>query len=47
MNMKLTLTSNSTATGREQNRRVEIVISGDPIGSLPVWDRTYSLIQRR
>jgi outer membrane protein OmpA-like peptidoglycan-associated protein len=38
---------NSTANGREQNRRVEIVISGDPIGSLPVWDRTYSLIPRR
>ena len=37
------LVANSTAAGREQNRRVEIVISGDPIGNLPFWDRTYSL----
>ncbi len=29
-----------------QNQRVEIVISGDPIGSLPFWDRTYSLTHR-
>jgi outer membrane protein OmpA-like peptidoglycan-associated protein len=35
------LVSNSTASGREQNRRVEITISGDPIGNLPAWDRTY------
>ena len=35
--------SNATAGGREQNRRVEIVISGDPIGTLASWDRTYSL----
>jgi flagellar motor protein MotB len=40
------LASNATARGREENRRVEIVISGDPIGSLPVWDRTYTLSQR-
>ena len=26
-----------------ENRRVEIVISGDPIGTLPFWDKTYSL----
>ena len=32
---------------REQNRRVEIVISGDSIGTLPFWDRTYSLMTRR
>jgi outer membrane protein OmpA-like peptidoglycan-associated protein len=38
--------SNATASGREQNRRVEVVISGDPIGDLPVWDHTYSLSQR-
>ena len=25
------------------NSRVEIVISGDPIGTLPFWDRTYPL----
>lgn len=24
--------SNDTATGRQQNRRVEMVVSGDPIG---------------
>jgi len=41
------LVANSSAAGREQNRRVEIVISGDPIGTLPFWDRTYSLMQRR
>jgi flagellar motor protein MotB len=29
--------------GQEENSRVEIVISGDAIGSLPFWDRTYSL----
>jgi outer membrane protein OmpA-like peptidoglycan-associated protein len=29
--------------GLEENSRVEIVISGDPIGSLPFWDHTYSL----
>ena len=34
---------NTTAEGREQNRRVEIVISGDAIGNLPLWDKTYSL----
>jgi flagellar motor protein MotB len=37
------LVSNATASGREQNRRVEIVISGSPIGTLANWDRTYSL----
>jgi outer membrane protein OmpA-like peptidoglycan-associated protein len=31
---------NSTAEGREANRRVEIVISGDPIGDLPLWGFT-------
>jgi outer membrane protein OmpA-like peptidoglycan-associated protein len=39
--------SNSSASGREANRRVEIVISGDPIGSLAYWDRPYSLTVRR
>jgi flagellar motor protein MotB len=29
--------------GEAENSRVEIVISGDPIGALPFWDRTYSL----
>jgi outer membrane protein OmpA-like peptidoglycan-associated protein len=37
------LVSNATASGREQNRRVEITISGSPIGTLPYWDKTYSL----
>jgi flagellar motor protein MotB len=41
------LVSNSSVSGREQNRRVEIVISGSSIGTLPFWDRTYSLTTRR
>lgn len=32
--------------GSEENTRVEIVISGDPIGTLPFWDRTYSLTSK-
>ncbi|HLI86627.1 MAG TPA: OmpA family protein [Bryobacteraceae bacterium] len=40
-------TSNATEKGRVENRRVEIVISGDPIGSMPFWDRTYSLAPHR
>ena len=35
--------SNAAAGGRERNRRVEIVISGEPIGTLASWDRKYSL----
>ena len=35
--------TNATAEGREQNRRVEIVIAGPSIGNMPLWDRTYSL----
>jgi flagellar motor protein MotB len=34
---------NSSAAGREANRRVEVVISGDPIGDLPFWNRPYTL----
>jgi len=41
------LVSNSSPAGREENRRVEIVISGEAIGTLPYWDRTYSLLPRR
>jgi flagellar motor protein MotB len=40
------LVANSTAAGREQNRRVEITIAGDPIGVVPTWDRTYPLVRR-
>lgn len=38
--------SNETAAGRQQNRRVEIVIAGPAIGSVPVWEQTYSLQPR-
>lgn len=37
------LVSNASASGREENRRVEIVITGDAIGAMPFWDRAYSL----
>jgi flagellar motor protein MotB len=37
-------TSRPVAAGNSpQNRRVEIVISGDPIGTLATWDHTYPL----
>ena len=39
--------SNASAEGREQNRRVEIVISGEPIGEMATWDRPYQLGPRR
>jgi flagellar motor protein MotB len=35
--------SNATASGREQNRRIEIIVSGAPIGTLASWDRTYTI----
>jgi outer membrane protein OmpA-like peptidoglycan-associated protein len=38
--------SNSSAEGREQNRRVEIVVSGPSIGGMALWDRTYSLTSK-
>ena len=34
---------NTSAAGRAANRRVEIVISGDSIGDLPLWDHPYTL----
>ena len=37
------LVSNATEQGRMENRRVEIVITGDAIGNVPSWDRTYPL----
>lgn len=40
------LASNATAAGREENQRVEIVISGNPIGNIPFWDSGYSLTSR-
>ncbi len=39
--------SNANAAGRAQNRRVEITIAGDPIGTLASWDRTYSVMPRK
>jgi outer membrane protein OmpA-like peptidoglycan-associated protein len=41
------IASNATAAGREQNRRVEVVISGDSIGNKALWDRPYSLRSQR
>jgi outer membrane protein OmpA-like peptidoglycan-associated protein len=38
--------SNASAEGREQNRRVEIVVSGPSIGGMALWDRTYSLTSK-
>lgn len=41
------LGSNASAAGREQNRRVEIVIAGGGIGNFPLWDKTYALSSPR
>lgn len=40
------LTSNAAPGGRVQNRRVEIVVSGEAIGSRPLWDRSYDVTLR-
>jgi outer membrane protein OmpA-like peptidoglycan-associated protein len=40
------MTSNSAPGGRMENRRVEVVISGDAIGTLPLWDRSYNVTMR-
>jgi outer membrane protein OmpA-like peptidoglycan-associated protein len=40
------LTSNATAAGRTENRRVEIVVTGQQIGSRPLWDRSYNVMLR-
>jgi outer membrane protein OmpA-like peptidoglycan-associated protein len=37
------LVAPTSATGREQNRRVEIVVTGESIGTLAHWDRTYNV----
>jgi flagellar motor protein MotB len=34
---------NTSAQGRESNRRVEIVVSGNAIGSMASWDRAYTI----
>jgi flagellar motor protein MotB len=41
------LTSGSSAAGREQNRRVEIMITGSPIGDTPYWSKSYSVAPRQ
>lgn len=41
------IASNATAAGREQNRRVEVVIAGPSIGNKALWDRPYSLRSQR
>jgi flagellar motor protein MotB len=38
------MASSATPAGRELNRRVEITISVEIIGSLPYWDRSYSVV---
>lgn len=38
---------NTTAADRAANRRVEIIISGDPIGNMPYWDHPYTLTSSR
>jgi outer membrane protein OmpA-like peptidoglycan-associated protein len=40
------LTTNATAAGRVENRRVEIVITGQTIGLRPLWDRAYNVSLR-
>ena len=39
-------TSNSSPGGRVENRRVEIVISGEAIGPRPLWDKSYDVTLR-
>ena len=41
------MASNATESGREANRRVEVVIAGDSIGQHALWDRAYSLVPSR
>jgi len=41
------IASNATAAGREQNRRVEVVIYGNSIGNQALWDHPYSLRSQR
>lgn len=39
--------SNLTEEGRQDNSRVEIVITGTTIGALPLWDHPYALMGQR
>jgi len=41
------IASNATASGREQNRRVEITISGAAIGNMALWEQSYRLAPQR
>jgi outer membrane protein OmpA-like peptidoglycan-associated protein len=41
------IASNATAAGREQNRRVEVVVYGSSIGNKALWDQPYSLRSQR
>jgi outer membrane protein OmpA-like peptidoglycan-associated protein len=41
------IASNATAAGRQQNRRVEVVIYGNSIGNRALWDRSYPLTSQR
>jgi outer membrane protein OmpA-like peptidoglycan-associated protein len=41
------LVSNTTEQGRMENRRVDIVITGSAIGTVPSWDRTYPISMNR
>jgi outer membrane protein OmpA-like peptidoglycan-associated protein len=41
------IASSATAAGREQNRRVEVVIYGNSIGNRALWDRAYPLRSQR
>jgi outer membrane protein OmpA-like peptidoglycan-associated protein len=41
------IASNATAAGREQNRRVEVVIYGDSIGKTALWDHPFPLRSQR
>jgi len=41
------IVSNDTEAGRLENRRVEVVITGDAIGALPFWDKPYTITPRQ
>jgi len=43
----LPLASNASAAGREQNRRVEIIVSGNSISDMPYWASRYTLVPHR